>query len=48
MRVLDADGYDLLRAPFVMFLEGEGCMETASPGTFQEAVRGSKAMNPTI
>jgi hypothetical protein len=48
MRVLVADGHDLLRTALVMFLEGEGCMETASPGTFQEAVRGSKAVNPTI
>jgi two-component system nitrate/nitrite response regulator NarL len=37
MRVFIADGHDLLRATLVMFLEGEGCMETASAGTFQEA-----------
>ncbi len=37
MRVLIADDHDLLRDTLVMFLEGEGRMETASAGTFQEA-----------
>ncbi|KHA53203.1 LuxR C-terminal-related transcriptional regulator [Sulfitobacter geojensis] len=37
MRVLIADDHDLLRDTLVMFLEGEGRMETASVGTFQDA-----------
>ncbi|MGB5864860.1 MAG: response regulator transcription factor [Sulfitobacter sp.] len=37
MRVLIADDHDLLRDTLVMFLEGEGQMETASAGTFSEA-----------
>jgi len=37
MRVLIADDHDLLRDTLVMFLEGEGRMETASAGTFEEA-----------
>jgi len=37
MRVLIADDHDLLRDTLVMFLEGEGRMETTSAGTFQEA-----------
>ncbi len=37
MRVLIADDHDLLRDTLVMFLEGEGAMETASAGTFREA-----------
>ncbi|QUJ76565.1 response regulator transcription factor [Sulfitobacter albidus] len=37
MRVLVADDHDLLRDTLVMFLEGEGQMETASAGTFAEA-----------
>ena len=37
MRVLIADDHDLLRDTLVMFLEGEGAMETASAGTFGEA-----------
>jgi two-component system nitrate/nitrite response regulator NarL len=37
VRVLIADDHDLLRDMLVMFLEGEGSMETASAGTFQEA-----------
>jgi two-component system nitrate/nitrite response regulator NarL len=37
MRVLIADDHDLLRDTLVMFLEGEGKMETAVAGTFQEA-----------
>lgn len=37
MRVLIADDHDLLRDTLVMFLEGEGGMETANAGTFQEA-----------
>lgn len=39
MRVLIADDHDLLRDTLVMFLEGEGRMETASAGTFQEACK---------
>ncbi|MEP3440823.1 MAG: response regulator transcription factor [Sulfitobacter sp.] len=37
MRVLIADDHDLLRDTLILFLEGEGGMETASAGTFQEA-----------
>jgi two-component system nitrate/nitrite response regulator NarL len=37
VRVLIADDHDLLRDTLVMFLEGEGSMETASAGTFLEA-----------
>lgn len=37
MRVLIADDHDLLRDTLVMFLEGEGDMQTASAGTLQEA-----------
>lgn len=37
MRVLIADDHDLLRDMLVMFLEGEGQMETATAGTFDEA-----------
>lgn len=37
MRVLIADDHDLLRDTLVMFLEGEGQMETATAGTFEEA-----------
>lgn len=38
MRVLIADDHDLLRDTLVMFLEGQGAMETASAGTLQEAM----------
>lgn len=37
MRVLIADDHDLLRDTLVMFLEGEGQMETASAGTLAQA-----------
>lgn len=37
MRILIADDHDLLRDTLVMFLEGEGGMETATAGTFPEA-----------
>lgn len=37
MRILIADDHDLLRDTLVMFLEGEGGMQTATAGTFQEA-----------
>lgn len=38
MRVLIADDHDLLRDTLVMFLEGQGAMETASVGTLQDAI----------
>ncbi len=37
MRVLIADDHDLLRDTLVMFLEGEGQMETAAVGNFADA-----------
>jgi two-component system nitrate/nitrite response regulator NarL len=37
MRVLITDNHYLLCDTLVMFLEGEGCIETASTGTFREA-----------
>lgn len=43
MRVLIADDHDLLRDTLVMFLEGQGAMETASAGTLQEAIDRIKA-----
>lgn len=46
MRVLIADDHDLLRDTLVMFLEGQGAMETASAGTLQEAVDKIKSDDP--
>jgi DNA-binding NarL/FixJ family response regulator len=43
MRVLIADDHDLLRDTLVMFLEGQGAMETSSVGTLQEAICRIKA-----
>ncbi len=43
MRVLIADDHDLLRDTLVMFLEGQGAIETASAGTLQEAIDRIKA-----
>lgn len=38
MRVLIADDHDLLRDTLVMFLEGQGDMQTASAGTLEDAI----------
>lgn len=43
MRILIADDHDLLRDTLVMFLEGQGAMETASVGTLQDAIDRIKA-----
>ncbi|MBU2994504.1 response regulator transcription factor [Octadecabacter sp. 1_MG-2023] len=43
MRILIADDHDLLRDTLVMFLEGQGAMETASVGTLQDAMDRIKA-----
>ncbi|SLN27249.1 response regulator transcription factor [Pseudooctadecabacter jejudonensis] len=43
MRVLIADDHDLLRDTLVMFLEGQGAMETASVGTLEDAIARIKA-----
>ena len=43
MRILIADDHDLLRDTLVMFLEGQGAMETASVGTLQNAIDRIKA-----
>lgn len=39
MRVLIADDHDLLRDMLLLFLEGEGGMETAAVGTFGDACK---------
>ena len=46
MRILIADDHDLLRDTLVMFLEGEGRMETSSVGTFDEACACIKSEEP--
>jgi len=46
MRILIADDHDLLRDTLVMFLEGEGRMETSSVGTFDEACVKIKSEDP--
>ncbi len=46
MRILIADDHDLLRDTLVLFLEGEGRMETSSVGTFEEACARIKNEDP--
>ncbi|MEP1768137.1 MAG: response regulator transcription factor [Sulfitobacter sp.] len=43
MRILIADDHDLLRDTLVMFLEGQGGMETASAGTLEDTLARIKA-----
>lgn len=46
MRILIADDHDLLRDTLVMFLEGEGRMQTSSVGTLDEACTLIKREDP--
>jgi len=46
MRVLIADDHDLLRDTLVLFLEGQGSMETDAVGTLADAVMHIKSNDP--